>query len=284
MYDDYSYEASVLAGGISIVYSLIVIAISVVMLIGMWKAFQKANKPGWAAIIPVYNSYVLAQISFGNGWLFLLSFVPFVNFVYAIMLQFKLAKAFGKGTGFGFLLLFLPVIGYPMLGYSNSIYYIGPNGIRMNNFGSMPMGNMQVQQGMNGANPQYTGQPMQNMQNMGSMQGGQPMQNMQNMQWHGNNGTNTQMQNSVNLNKQQGQQMRPNNNMGNMQGQQGYMSQPRPNMQGQMNNGQQQRPVQPRPQQRPMQPGQNNQYQQRPGQINKGQPVRPQQRPNNPNM
>lgn len=279
MYDDYSYEASVLAGGIIIVYSLIVIALSVVMLIGMWKAFQKANKPGWAAIIPVYNSYVLAQISFGNGWLFLLSFVPFVNFVYAFMLQFKIAKAFGKGTGFGFLLLFLPVIGYPMLGYSNSIYYIGPNGIRMNNFGSMPMGNMQGQQGMNGSNPQYTGQPMQNM---GNMQGGQPMQNMQ---WHGNNGTNTQMQNSVNLNKQQGQQMRPNNSMGNMQGQQGYMNQqPRPNMQGQMNNGQQQRPVQPRPQQRPMQPGQNNQYQQIPGQMNNGQPVRPQQRPNNPNM
>ncbi len=122
-----SYEAAGLAVGLGvlIVYLLFVIAISVFMIVAMWKLFAKAGKPGWACIVPLYNTYCLFDIAFGNGWMFLLCLVPCVNFVFFIMLYFKLAKAFGQGVGFGFGLLFLNPIFVAILGFGNA-EYIGP--------------------------------------------------------------------------------------------------------------------------------------------------------------
>jgi hypothetical protein len=41
---------------------LIQLAILVAILAGAWKMFEKAGKPGWAAIIPIYNGIVLLEI------------------------------------------------------------------------------------------------------------------------------------------------------------------------------------------------------------------------------
>ena len=120
---DFAYSAAV--AGISAGYIIVYLAIIVVSLVGMWKVFTKAGKPGWAAIVPFYNAYCLFEMSFGNGWLFLLCFVPCVNFVVMVMLCFKLAKAFGKGVGFGFGLLFLSFIFMMILGFGDA-EYIGP--------------------------------------------------------------------------------------------------------------------------------------------------------------
>ncbi len=120
---DLAYSAA--AAGISAVYIIIYLALIVVSLVGMWKVFVKAGKPGWAAIVPFYNAYCLFEMSFGNGWLFLLCFVPCVNFVVLIMCCFKLAKAFGKGTGFALGLLFFNFIFMMMLGFGDA-EYIGP--------------------------------------------------------------------------------------------------------------------------------------------------------------
>lgn len=107
-------------------YSLISFVISIIMIIAMWKLFEKANKPGWAAIIPIYNIIVLFQIARMNPWLLLLVFIPLINFIalpiLLIMLQFKIALAFGKEMGFGFGLLFLGFIFYPILAFSNAKY------------------------------------------------------------------------------------------------------------------------------------------------------------------
>lgn len=122
MSDSAAYAA---ASGILIVYYIIVLAIAVVILAGMWKIFVKAGKPGWGAIVPLYNTYCLFEMSFGNGWLFLLCLVPCVNVVMEIILMVKLAKAFGKGGGFAVGLIFLPVIFIPMLGFGDA-EYVGP--------------------------------------------------------------------------------------------------------------------------------------------------------------
>lgn len=122
-----TYDAAVTAAavGFSAVYIVFCLAIGVLTLIAWWKLFVKAGKPGWAAIVPFYNAYCMYDITFGNGWLFLLTFVPCVNFVVLIMLQFKLAKAYGQSTGFGFGLLFLNTIFVLILGFGKS-EYIGP--------------------------------------------------------------------------------------------------------------------------------------------------------------
>ncbi|MDO5155455.1 MAG: DUF5684 domain-containing protein [Eubacteriales bacterium] len=122
---DYSsYDPALTAGvGAALaIYYVVVLAIAIVCLIAEWKMFAKAGEPGWAAIVPFYNTYVLFKISMGNGWLFLLMFVPIVNFVVSIMALFKLASAFGKGVGFGFGLLFLSPIFMCILGFGDAEY------------------------------------------------------------------------------------------------------------------------------------------------------------------
>ena len=120
---DAAYAAA--ASGVSAVYAILSLAISVLTLVAMWKLFVKAGRAGWKCLIPFYNTYCLYDIAWGNGWLFLLMFVPYVNVVVGIMMLFKLAKAFGQGTGFGFGLLFLNTIFILILGFG-SAEYVGP--------------------------------------------------------------------------------------------------------------------------------------------------------------
>ena len=120
---DAAYAAA--ASGVSAVYVILSLAISVLTLVAMWKLFVKAGKAGWKCLIPFSNTYCLYDIAWGNGWLFLLMFVPCVNVVVGIMMLFKLAKAFGQGTGFGFGLLFLNTIFILILGFG-SAEYVGP--------------------------------------------------------------------------------------------------------------------------------------------------------------
>ena len=113
-----------LGGGILIGW-LVTLAITVLMVVSMWKIFTKAGRPGWEAIIPYYSFYVMYEIAWGNGWLFLLNLIPFVGFVVNIMATYKLAKSFEQGVGTTIGLLVLPAIFYPMLAFSNA-QYIGP--------------------------------------------------------------------------------------------------------------------------------------------------------------
>lgn len=122
----YSYNSTYgAATGAMAIYYIIMLALTVLLLVSLWKIFVKAGKPGWAAIVPFYNFYCLFEISFGNGWLFLLIFVPCVNVVMQIIAYVKLAQAFGKSGGFAVGVIFLPYIFLPILAFDGSQYY-GP--------------------------------------------------------------------------------------------------------------------------------------------------------------
>ncbi len=101
------------------IFSLAVAALAIV---AMWKIFEKAGEPGWAAIIPFYNIYVLFKITWGNGWNFLLLLIPIANIVILIITMVKLAKAFGKSGGFAVGLIFLSIIFYCILAFDQSVY------------------------------------------------------------------------------------------------------------------------------------------------------------------
>lgn len=98
------------------------LAVAVVMIVSMWKIFTKAGQPGWAAIIPIFNIYILCKVAGRPGWWVLLMLIPFVNFIIAIILLIDLAKAFGKGVGFGLGLLFLGIIFFPILAFGSAQY------------------------------------------------------------------------------------------------------------------------------------------------------------------
>lgn len=107
-------------------FMLVMLAIVVVFIIGMWKVFAKAGQPGWASIIPIYNIYVLCKIAGRPGWWVLLFLIPLVNLIVSIVLAIDVAKSFGQSALFGVLLLFLlSGIGYLILGFGN-YRYVGP--------------------------------------------------------------------------------------------------------------------------------------------------------------
>ena len=109
-----------LFGGVALLFWL---AVMVVVIIGMWKVFEKAGQPGWAVLIPFYNAYILLRIAGRRGWWLVLYLIPLVNFVIAIIVSIDIAKAFGQSGAFGFFLLFLlGCIGFPMLGFGNYRY------------------------------------------------------------------------------------------------------------------------------------------------------------------
>ena len=104
---------------------MIALVIYVLIIVATWKVFEKAGKPGWAAIVPFYNQYVLFEITWGDGWRFLLMLIPIYNIVVAVQTNLRVARAFGKSDGFGVGLLFLPFVFYPMLGFDASVTYLG---------------------------------------------------------------------------------------------------------------------------------------------------------------
>jgi hypothetical protein len=92
-------------------------------MIGMWKVFEKAGKPGWAAIVPLYNIWVLVEIAEKpSSWFFLILCVPCANIVFQILLYIEIANKFGQGAGFGVGLAFLPMIFWPILGFGSAEY------------------------------------------------------------------------------------------------------------------------------------------------------------------
>jgi hypothetical protein len=101
---------------------IIYLAIIVLLIAGFWKIFTKAGQPGWMAIIPILNLFVLLKIVGKPGWWIVLYCIPFLNAIAHILVALELAKVFGKGTGFAVGLIVLPFIFYPMLGFGSATY------------------------------------------------------------------------------------------------------------------------------------------------------------------
>ena len=129
---------------LGIIFIIIALVFSIISIIGQWKTFKKAGKGGWEAIIPIYNTFVLCQITGVNPWwiliifagnfvLGLLSAIPVVGVIftlasYALMIYFfvllyvSTARSFGKSDGYAAGLYFLAPIFWLLLGGKNTQY------------------------------------------------------------------------------------------------------------------------------------------------------------------
>ncbi|MDX1407406.1 MAG: DUF5684 domain-containing protein [Saprospiraceae bacterium] len=103
------------------------LAVAVMVIIAQWKVYEKAGKPGWAAIIPIYNIIVLMEIIGKPPWWVILYFIPGVNIIFIIWATNLLSKSFGKDEAFTVGLLILSVVFWPILGFGNAQYQ-GPAG------------------------------------------------------------------------------------------------------------------------------------------------------------
>lgn len=133
------------------------IAVFILHIVALSMIFEKAGEHGWKAVIPIYNIYVLFKITkskrfalylislilgsilFGLGIMFILIItcevvdIPLIwgiaftligtgLLIMSIIIQIKmlnrLSHCFGYGAGFTVLLVFLPLMGYYILGIS----------------------------------------------------------------------------------------------------------------------------------------------------------------------
>lgn len=123
-----------LTAGILFLYLIILVP----MILGWWKIFQKAGKPGWACLIPFYNYIVVCEIVGKPIWWFLLMICPCINIIFVIWVLNLLCKSFGKSEGFTVGMLFLNPIFACILGFGDAVY-LGPSAkeaMGANRFGS----------------------------------------------------------------------------------------------------------------------------------------------------
>lgn len=110
---------ALIGGGIGGCFGL---CIGVIIVASLWRIFTKAGQPGWAAIVPIYNIFVLTQICNKPPYWIVFFFIPFVNFVAGILMANALARSFGKGAGFTVGMILLPMVFYPLLAMDNEPY------------------------------------------------------------------------------------------------------------------------------------------------------------------
>ncbi len=108
-------------------FIIIWLAFVILIIAAMWKVFEKAGQPGWAAIIPIYNLYIMTKIAGKPGWWVIMFLIPFVNLIFAIWLYNMVSKSFGKDEGFTAGLVILGFIFWPILGFGGA-RYLGPFG------------------------------------------------------------------------------------------------------------------------------------------------------------
>ncbi|RKH66691.1 DUF5684 domain-containing protein [Corallococcus llansteffanensis] len=92
------------------------------MIAGLWKTFTKAGEPGWAAIVPIYNVYIMTKIVGRPAWFTVLALIPCVNIIALFIIGIDMAKSFGKGMGFGIGLALLGPVFYAILGFGDAQY------------------------------------------------------------------------------------------------------------------------------------------------------------------
>ena len=115
-------DTAAAAGG-SALGTIFGLVFAVIAIVAMYKIFIKAGEPGWAAIVPLYNTYTLVKIAGLNPLLFLLLLVPIVNVVFAIYVMIKLGETFGKSVGWSVIfLVILSFIGMLILGFGDATY------------------------------------------------------------------------------------------------------------------------------------------------------------------
>ena len=131
---------------IMVIMLIIVLILVVFIVICNWKIMEKAGEAGWKALIPGYNYFVMADISLtkptslvvffvflGGLLIAFLACIPYIGFLFSGLasivmmvpngiLNFAIAKSFGKDTGVCVLSIFFPPIVRAILAFGGAEY------------------------------------------------------------------------------------------------------------------------------------------------------------------
>lgn len=101
--------------------AIIYLAVCVLMIVSMWKIYEKLGLQGWMAIVPIYNVIVLGQLFKWDTVKIILCFVPIANIYFGILLMKEIADRFGKSTGFLVGMILLSFVFLPMLAFQGEV-------------------------------------------------------------------------------------------------------------------------------------------------------------------
>lgn len=121
----YEVEPTDMVGGILAgfgIYTIVMLAICILLIVSMYKVFKKAGRKGWEALIPIYNFIVMIQIAELPMWYIALYFIPFANIYAMFKIYIEFAHKFGKSTGFGVASVFFSFICFPILAFGDAQY------------------------------------------------------------------------------------------------------------------------------------------------------------------
>lgn len=129
-------ELMVAVMGVLGIAMLIMLPLLIFAIVCNVKIFKKMGAPGWAAIIPFYNTWVMYEKVWGNVTMpiaalalsaisFFVSgivafFVTVASAILAIFTICKQCKKFGKGAGFCVLYILLPIVAMPILAFGSA--------------------------------------------------------------------------------------------------------------------------------------------------------------------
>ncbi len=105
---------------------IFLLASAVLLLIGLYKTFEKAGEKGWKAFIPVYNFLIWLKIIQKPWWWIFLILIPTVGFYMLAIMIVLLSNCFGKRKPLDHVIAILTYFIYvPYLGFSKNIKFIG---------------------------------------------------------------------------------------------------------------------------------------------------------------
>lgn len=112
-----SNNVTLVFSGVMFVMFFVSLLLAVISLVATIKVYKKLGLPGWGVIVPIYGQWILLKAVDLPGWL---SILPVANGIAFIVANYRLAGKFGKGSGFGLGLVFLPPIFYMVLGFGKA--------------------------------------------------------------------------------------------------------------------------------------------------------------------
>jgi hypothetical protein len=145
---DYATFVSKYGQTMAIIITIGILLFAILSIAGLWKILQKGGKPGWAAIIPIYNIWCLFEmtdinplwslitivyslivqfVTSGSSTIGIISdlviiVIAIIMIVLDIKCSYRLSKRFGHGLGYALGLFFIPSIFQIILGFNNDKY------------------------------------------------------------------------------------------------------------------------------------------------------------------
>lgn len=111
--------------------NIIFLILVLISFVGLYKIFEKAGLPGWKALIPIYNFWLVGTIINRPKWWGLIMIVPGVNLIMYGVYGFHLARAFKKRMNNDLVYASLmPYIYFAYLGFNKDIKYFGVSDIK----------------------------------------------------------------------------------------------------------------------------------------------------------